>query len=65
MIRFQVPFAVFLGDIDDESSGKTGLGLVQWRREDCAGQIRLPACRIDTASPISPSHRRAPRACAV
>ncbi|MBV8854605.1 MAG: DUF1611 domain-containing protein [Sinobacteraceae bacterium] len=51
MIRFQVPFAVFLGDIDEESDGKTALGLVQWRREDCAGQIRLPACRIDTGVP--------------
>ncbi len=51
MIRYQVPFAVFLGDIDDETYGKTALGLVQWRREDCAGQIRLPACRIDTGVP--------------
>lgn len=51
MIRFHVPFAVFLGDIDDETNGKTALGLVQWRREDCAGQIRLPGCRIDTGVP--------------
>lgn len=47
MTEFQAPFAVFLGDIASEVFGKTGLGLVQWRREDCVGQVRLPGCGVD------------------
>jgi uncharacterized NAD-dependent epimerase/dehydratase family protein len=51
MITFESPFVVFLGDIVDELQGKTGLGLVQWRREGCLGQLRLPGCRIDAGVP--------------
>ena len=51
MIEFAVPFVVFFGDVADESDGKTGLGLVQWRGEDCVGQIRLPGCGADAHVP--------------
>jgi uncharacterized NAD-dependent epimerase/dehydratase family protein len=51
LIRYELPFVVFLGDIVDEIYGKTGLGLVQWRRADCLGQIRLPGCGIDSGAP--------------
>jgi uncharacterized NAD-dependent epimerase/dehydratase family protein len=51
VIEFPVPYAVFLGDAQDEAYAKTGLGLVQWRRESCAGQVRLPGCKVDTAVP--------------
>jgi uncharacterized NAD-dependent epimerase/dehydratase family protein len=47
IIEFPVPFAVFLGDSDDAAYIKTGLGLIQWRRESCAGQVRLPGCTVD------------------
>ncbi len=47
MTKFQFPFVVFFGDIDNEIYGKTGLGLVEWRREGCLGQIRLPGCKVD------------------
>jgi uncharacterized NAD-dependent epimerase/dehydratase family protein len=47
IIEFRVPYAVFLGDSSDGLYTKTGLGLVQWRRENCAGQIRLPGCKVD------------------
>ncbi len=50
-IEFATPFAVFFGDIDDDTWGKTGLGLVQWRPENCAGQWRLPGCRVDAGVP--------------
>lgn len=50
-IEFQTPFVVFFGDIDDESWGKTGLGLVQWRREGCIGQVRLAGCGVDAGVP--------------
>lgn len=47
LVRFPVPFVVFLGDITSDTFSKTGLGLVQWRRSDCAGQLRLPGCTVD------------------
>jgi len=50
-IEFATPFVVFFGDINDDSWGKTGLGLVQWRPESCAGQLRLPGCTIDAGVP--------------
>ena len=49
--HFESPFVVFFGDIANDVYAKTGLGLVQWRREDCLGQIRLPGCRIDAGVP--------------
>ena len=49
--QFQLPFIVFLGDIGDVIFGKTGLGLVQWRREECVGQLRLPGCGVDAGVP--------------
>lgn len=51
VIRFEAPFVVFFGDIGDEIYGKTGLGLVEWRRSDCLGQLRLPGCSIDAGVP--------------
>jgi len=50
-IEFATPFAVFFGDIDEDTWGKTGLGLVQWRPESCVGQLRLPGCRVDAGVP--------------
>jgi uncharacterized NAD-dependent epimerase/dehydratase family protein len=44
---FGTPFVVFMGDIGNPVYGKTGLGLVQWRPEECLGQIRLPGCSVD------------------
>jgi len=51
LVRIRTPFVVFLGDINDEIYGKTGFGVVQWRREDCVGQVRLPGCKVDTGVP--------------
>ncbi|TAK55462.1 MAG: DUF1611 domain-containing protein [Gammaproteobacteria bacterium] len=51
VIRFEAPFVVFFGDIGDEIYGKTGLGLVEWRRNDCLGQVRLPGCSVDAGVP--------------
>jgi uncharacterized NAD-dependent epimerase/dehydratase family protein len=47
IIEFAVPYVVFLGDANDEAFAKTALGLIQWRRENCAGQVRLPGCKVD------------------
>ena len=45
------PFLVFMGDVPDRGSAKTGLGLVDWRRDWCAGQWRLPGCVVDLGLP--------------
>jgi uncharacterized NAD-dependent epimerase/dehydratase family protein len=47
MTEFHSPFVVFFGDIANDIYAKTGLGLVQWRRADCLGQVRLPGCGVD------------------
>src|ERR1700722_15812325 len=51
VINYSVPFAVFLGDVTDESMAKTGLGLIDWRRQDCIGQGRLPGCTVKAEVP--------------
>jgi len=51
LIAIRGPFVVFLGDLTDETYCKTGLGLVQWRRSDCLGQIRLPGSQVDAGVP--------------
>lgn len=51
VIQFDSPFVVFLGDITDDTYAKTGLGLAQWRGEDCIGQVRLPGCSVDAGVP--------------
>jgi uncharacterized NAD-dependent epimerase/dehydratase family protein len=51
LTSFEAPFVIFLGDAAEEAQCKTGLGLVQWRAEDCVGQVRLPGCRVDAGAP--------------
>ena len=29
------PYLIFIGDAEDEVVAKTGLGILQWRRDDC------------------------------
>ena len=36
------PYLIFIGDIDSPTYAKTGLGIVQWRKELVAGQLRFP-----------------------
>jgi uncharacterized NAD-dependent epimerase/dehydratase family protein len=47
VVEFDIPFVVFLGDAVDAAFAKTALGLVEWRADACAGQMRLPGCRVD------------------
>lgn len=51
LIQFKTPFVVFFGDATDATFAKTGLGLAQWRPDDCLGQVRLPACGVDAGIP--------------
>ena len=50
-VQIQAPYLLYLGDIADAPHAKTALGIAHWRRQDCAGQMRLPACTIDTGLP--------------
>jgi len=43
-----LPYLLFLGAAaPDQLAVKTAQGIVQWRRERCVGQWRLPGCRAD------------------
>ena len=50
-LRVTPPYLVFLGDAKDALAAKTGQGIVDWRRESCMGQLRLPACGADLGLP--------------
>ncbi|MEO0437515.1 MAG: DUF1611 domain-containing protein [Pseudomonadota bacterium] len=50
-IQLRAPYLVFVADEHRPSYAKTGLGLVHWRRELCAGQMRLSEKAIDLGLP--------------
>jgi uncharacterized NAD-dependent epimerase/dehydratase family protein len=41
------PYLLFLGDAPDQLAAKTAAGVVDWRRDWCVGQMRLPGCGAD------------------
>jgi uncharacterized NAD-dependent epimerase/dehydratase family protein len=41
------PYLMFLGDVPDQLAAKTAHGVVDWRRDWCVGQMRLPGCKAD------------------
>jgi len=41
------PYLMFLGDVHDQLAAKTAQGVVDWRRDWCVGQVRLPGCQAD------------------
>jgi uncharacterized NAD-dependent epimerase/dehydratase family protein len=45
------PYLMFLGDVGDQLAAKTAHGIVDWRREWCLGQMRLPGCKADLSIP--------------
>lgn len=45
------PYLLFLADAPDLAWAKTAAGIWQWRRELCAGQLRLPGCGVDLGLP--------------
>ncbi|WP_397535614.1 DUF1611 domain-containing protein [Roseateles sp.] len=50
-LAIPVPYLVFIGDIQNPTDAKTGYGLVEWRRDWCAAQWRLPGCPVDLGLP--------------
>lgn len=45
------PYLVFLGDAADALAAKTSIGVVQWRPQQCVGQLRLEGCKADAGLP--------------
>ncbi|MEQ8343977.1 MAG: N-acetyltransferase DgcN [Sneathiellaceae bacterium] len=45
------PYLLFLGDAHDQLAAKTAAGIVHWRPEWCAGQLRLEGCKADVGLP--------------
>ncbi len=45
------PYLLFLGDVPDSLAAKTGLGIVDWRKDWCVGQLRLEGCAADAKLP--------------
>ncbi len=50
-VTLRAPYLILIGEENDATYAKTGLGIVQWRPELVAGQIRFPGCRVDLGVP--------------
>ena len=50
-IELTPPYLIFLGDVDDSTYAKTGLGVAQWRPEFCIGQLRFGQSEVDAGLP--------------
>lgn len=46
-MQIETPYLLFLGDAPDALAAKTGQGIVDWRPDAVAGQMRLPGCGAD------------------
>jgi uncharacterized NAD-dependent epimerase/dehydratase family protein len=45
------PYLMFLGEAPDQLAAKTAQGILDWRRDWCTGQLRLPGCQADLHIP--------------
>lgn len=45
------PYLIFIGGLTDRNDLKTGLGILDWRREWCAGQYRYSSDAVDIGLP--------------
>ncbi len=50
-IQLRPPYLIFLGDETRRTYGKTGQGIADWRRDLCAGQLRLTPDTLDVGLP--------------
>lgn len=50
-MQISPPYLMFLGDVPDRLAAKTAYGIVDWRRDWCLGQLRLPGCGADLGIP--------------
>lgn len=50
-VQLKPPYLVFIGDIDNTTYAKTGLGLIQWCPQQVAGQLRFAGNGLDLGVP--------------
>jgi len=50
-VQLKAPYLILIGDVVDPTYAKTGLGIVHWRPELVAGQLRFPGCETDMGVP--------------
>lgn len=50
-VKLRAPYLILIGDTRDAAYAKTGQGLVDWRPERVAGQLRFSGCRVDLGVP--------------
>jgi len=50
-VQLKAPYLILIGEEDDATYAKTGLGIVHWRPELVAGQLRFSGCRVDMGIP--------------
>jgi len=50
-VQLNAPYLILIGDLDDATYAKTGFGIVHWRPDLVAGQLRFAGCGIDMGIP--------------
>jgi uncharacterized NAD-dependent epimerase/dehydratase family protein len=50
-VTLNPPYLILIGEQEDRTNAKTGFGIVQWRRDLVAGQLRFPGCSVDLGVP--------------
>jgi len=50
-VQLEAPYLILIGEEDDATYAKTGLGIIQWRPELVAGQLRFVGCKVDLGVP--------------
>jgi uncharacterized NAD-dependent epimerase/dehydratase family protein len=50
-VQLNAPYLILIGDLTDPTYAKTGFGIVQWRPDLVAGQLRFNGCEIDMGVP--------------
>lgn len=51
IVDLKTPYLILIGEENDATYAKTGMGIVQWRRDLVAGQLRFPGCAVDLGVP--------------
>jgi uncharacterized NAD-dependent epimerase/dehydratase family protein len=46
-VQLNAPYLILIGDLTDATYAKTGFGIVHWRPDLVAGQLRFAGCEID------------------
>ena len=50
-VQLEPPYLILIGDVADPTYAKTGFGIVHWRPDLVAGQLRFAGCEIDLGVP--------------